>query len=204
MPGTKQGQNHRRGKLFIVSAPSGTGKTTLCNAIRKRFPELAYSISYTTRPPRKNEVHGRDYYFIPSETFEEKIRAGEWAEWARVHGNYYGTSARQLNTHMEGGRDILLDIDVNGARQIKNRYPESIAIFIMPPSMEALEERLRNRGTDSGAEIEKRLAHAHKEIDGRSFYDHEIVNDRIEDAVEELAGLITGYSEKAGTQSATR
>ncbi len=204
MPGTKQGQKHRRGKLFIVSAPSGTGKTTLCNAIRKRFPELAYSISHTTRPPRKNEVHGRDYYFISSEAFEEKIHAGEWAEWARVHGNHYGTSASQLNTHMEGGRDILLDIDVNGARQIKNRYPESIAFFIMPPSMKSLEERLRNRGTDTEADIEKRLAHAHKEIAERSFYDHEIVNDSIEDAVEEFANLIAGYRENTGTQTASR
>lgn len=204
MPDTNQEKTHRKGNLFIVSAASGTGKTTLCNAVRKRFPELAYSVSHTTRPPRKTEIHGRDYYFIPNEVFEAKIRAGEWAEWARVHGNYYGTSARQLNTLMEGGRDILLDIDVNGARQIKNRYPESIAIFIMPPSMDALEQRLRNRGTDSEAEIEKRLAHAHNEIAGRSFYDHEIVNDRIEDAVGELAGLIMGYREKTGTQSATR
>ena len=204
MPNTKHGQPHRKGKLFIVSAASGTGKTTLCNAMRKRFPELAYSISHTTRPPRKNEVHGRDYYFIPNEAFEEKIRAGEWAEWARVHGNYYGTSARQLNELMADGRDILLDIDVNGARQIKSRYPESIAIFIMPPSIKALEDRLRNRGTDSEDEIEKRLAHAHNEIAGRSFYDHEIVNDRIEDAVEELAGLIMAYRDKTGTQSATR
>ncbi len=183
-----------KGKLFIVSAPSGAGKTTLCNALRSRFPTLAYSVSHTTRTPRKNEVDGRDYFFISKERFKKKIKQGKWAEWAQVHGNYYGTSAEQLNEWLTAGRHILLDIDAAGAAQIKSIFPQSIAVFIMPPSIEALEKRLRSRGTDSEEEIRKRIAHAHREIAGRDFYDHVIVNDRLEDAIEALSGLIHRYT----------
>ena len=188
-----QADNTHKGRLFIISAPSGAGKTTLCNALRKRFPDMVYSISHTTRAPRKNETHGKDYFFISTPAFEEKIQQGQWAEWARVHGNYYGTSAEQLNEHLRSGRNVLLDIDVAGARQIKSRFPDSIAVFIMPPSLEALEARLRSRGTDDEAEINKRLAHAEAEIAGRDFYDHVVVNDRLDEAIEALAGLIGRY-----------
>ena len=188
-----QADNTHKGRLFIISAPSGAGKTTLCNALRKRFPDMVYSISHTTRAPRKNETHGKDYFFISTPAFEEKIQQGQWAEWARVHGNYYGTSAEQLNAPLQSGRNVLLDIDVAGARQIKSRFPDSIAVFIMPPSLEALEARLRSRGTDDEAEINKRLAHAEAEIAGRDFYDHVVVNDRLDEAIEALAGLIGRY-----------
>jgi len=188
-----QADNIHKGRLFIISAPSGAGKTTLCNALRKRFPDMAYSISHTTRAPRKNETHGKDYFFISTPVFEEKIQQGRWAEWARVHDHYYGTSAEQLNEHLQSGRNVLLDIDVAGARQIKSRFPDSIAVFIMPPSLEALEARLRSRGTDDDAEIDKRLAHAEAEIAGRDFYDHVVVNDRLDEAIEALAGLIGRY-----------
>lgn len=182
-----------KGRLFIISAPSGAGKTTLCNALRKRFPDMAYSISHTTRAPRKNETHGKDYFFISTPAFEERIQQGQWAEWARVHGNYYGTSAEQLNEHLRSGRNVLLDIDVAGARQIKSRFPDSIAVFIMPPSLEALKARLRSRATDDEAEIDKRLAHAEAEIAGRDFYDHVVVNDRLDEAIEALSRLIRQY-----------
>ncbi len=187
-------RSHDKGRLFIVSAPSGAGKTTLCNAIRSRFPALAYSISHTTRAPRKNEVDGQDYFFISPDAFQEKINRGEWAEWARVHGNYYGTCAGRLDAFLKDGRHILLDIDVAGAAQIKARYPESIAIFIMPPSMEVLEQRLRARDTDREEDIQKRIAHAHNEIAGRDRYDHIVVNDRLDDAIGEMAALISRYT----------
>ncbi len=190
-----QADKRQHGKLFIVSAPSGAGKTTLCNALRNRFPEMAYSISCTTRRPRKNETHGRDYFFISTERFEEKIEKGEWAEWARVHDNYYGTCAETLNQYLNEGKHILLDIDIAGALQIKTRYPDSIAFFIMPPSMTILEKRLRSRGTDNEKEIRSRIEHARKEIASRDFYDHIIVNDRLDDAIEQISGLIRQYTE---------
>ncbi len=184
---------NQKGMLFIISAPSGAGKTTLCNALRKRFPELDYSISHTTRAPRKNEVDGRDYYFISEEEFKEKRNRGEWAEWAKVHGHYYGTCAKALNAALDAGKSILLDIDVEGARQIKSVYPKSTAIFIMPPSMKILEERLRSRETDSEEDIVNRTRHARKEIASKHFYDHVIVNDRLEDGIEDLCSLIGEY-----------
>lgn len=187
-------RSHDKGRLFIVSAPSGAGKTTLCNAMRSRFPALAYSISHTTRSPRKNEVDGKDYFFISPDAFQEKINRGEWAEWARVHGNYYGTCARRLDALLKDGRHILLDIDVAGAAQIKARYPESIAIFIMPPSMEVLEQRLRARDTDREEDIQIRIAHAYNEIAGRNLYDHIVVNDRLDDAIAAMSALISRHT----------
>jgi guanylate kinase len=186
--------SNRRGRLFIISAPSGTGKTTLCNALKKRFPELAYSISHTTRPPRKNEVEGEDYFFISEEIFKDKIKRGKWAEWAKVHGNFYGTCSEKLDAYQNAGRSVLLDIDVAGAIQIKKRYPDSISIFIMPPSFETLEMRLKGRGTDNSEEIERRIAHAREEIARRDLYDHIVVNDKLDEAVEALAGLIDAHT----------
>ena len=162
--------------------------------MRSRFPALAYSISHTTRSPRKNEVDGKDYFFISPDAFQEKINRGEWAEWARVHGNYYGTCARRLDALLKDGRHILLDIDVAGAAQIKARYPESIAIFIMPPSMEVLEQRLRARDTDREEDIQIRIAHAHHEIAGRNLYDHIVVNDRLDDAIAAMSALISRHT----------
>jgi guanylate kinase len=190
-----------KGKLFIVSAPSGAGKTTLCKALRKRFPQLAYSVSYTTRPSRKGEEDGKDYFFITEEQFSEKLKTGKWAEWAKVHGNYYGTCAEDLDRFRNAGQSVLLDIDVEGAIQIKNHYPDSIAVFIMPPSLVVLENRLRSRGTDDEEAVRKRMNHARAEIGRRDMYDHIIVNDRLDDAVEAFTALINRYIKEDAPQT---
>ncbi len=179
-----------KGCLFILSAPSGTGKSTLCKRILSRFPDMRYSVSYTTRPPRAGETEGADYHFISREEFERRIREGRWAEWAEVHGNYYGTSADLLEADLAAGRDILLDIDVNGARQIREKFPESVAVFIMPPSMEALAHRLEKRSSEPPEMIADRLNAAEKEIACSSEYTHVIVNDELETAAAELIELI--------------
>ncbi len=191
------------GKLFIISAPSGTGKTTLCNAMRKQFPDLVYSISYTTRAPRAKETEAVDYHFITKEQFEKHIRDGNWAEWAEVHGNFYGTSAEDLNAQLEAGRDILLDIDVNGAKQIKQRFANSITIFIMPPSIEELRNRLKSRNSEPEDVIKRRIENAKGEIASKNFYDHIIINDRLEDAIEQLSSLIEQYRNRTENTAAS-
>ncbi len=179
--------------LFIISAPSGAGKTTLCKALLNRFPDIRYSVSSTTRPPRDGEAHGRDYFFVDKETFEEKLAKGLWAEWAEVHGNYYGTSDEFLSRCLENGNDVLLDIDVQGARQILTRYPDSVTIFVMPPSMETLRIRLESRAADSKEVIERRLRDAEGEIAQRDMYAHVIVNDRLDEASARLIELVSEY-----------
>lgn len=181
------------GHVFIISAPSGAGKTTLRRAALERLPDLLYSVSYTTRSPRPGEVGGRDYEFIPLAEFEAGIGSGRWAEWAQVHGNYYGTSADILRRAVAAGRDILLDIDVQGARQICSRYPQSVTIFIMPPSLDILAKRLQARGSDGPEAIALRLRNAREEMAQKDAYDHVIVNDRLEAAVEELIAVIASY-----------
>jgi guanylate kinase len=181
------------GQLFVVSAPSGAGKTTLCNAVRRHFPDLAYSISYTTRQARTGEQHGKDYFFIPTREFEEGIAQGRWAEWARVHGNLYGTSAEWISDSLCEGRDILLDIDVQGARQILQRFPEAVTIFIRPPSLEVLKQRLLGRGTDDPAAIALRLANAEDEMARQNEYKHVLVNDHLARTIRELIGIFEAY-----------
>lgn len=191
-----------RGSLFIVSAPSGAGKTTLCRAVRERIPDLIYSISHTTRFPREGEVHGVDYYFISLREFENGIENGKWLEWALVHDHFYGTSKDQIEHHLSQGRDILLDIDVNGAVQILEKYPESITIFIMPPSLDVLRRRLEKRGTDAPETIAKRLENAAHEIARKDLYRHVIVNDVLPEAVERMAAIISDGS--AGVSNPSR
>jgi len=183
----------RRGRLFILSAPSGTGKTTLRKALLQRVPNLAYSVSYTTRPPRPEEVEGRDYRFISMADFEEGIRGGRWAEWARVHGHYYGTSAEDLERLLAAGGDVLLDLDVQGAEALAGRFPQSVTIFLLPPSLEELERRLRARGTDSPEAIAVRLRNAAAEMACCDRYRHVVVNDRLPAALEELAAIVGSY-----------
>lgn len=183
------------GKLFIVSAPSGTGKTTLCHLLRQRFPDLRYSVSHTTRSPRVGEQDGKDYHFITAEQFRKKIHAGLWAEWADVHGHYYGTSAEFIDSQLAAGSHVLLDIDVQGAAQIRSRYPDSITIFIMPPTMGTLKQRLTARGTDDPATIEKRLRSARHEMDRRQDYRYIVVNDQLEQALQELAEIVNRHSQ---------
>jgi guanylate kinase len=179
--------------VFILSAPSGAGKTTLLRAALEHLPDLRYSVSYTTRAPRTGEENGRDYVFISPAEFEDGIRADRWAEWAQVHGNYYGTSAAVLSQALAEGRDILLDIDVQGARQICKRFSQSVTIFIMPPSLDILESRLRSRGTDREEAIALRLRNAREEMAQKDTYRHVIVNDELPTAVRELLAIIGSY-----------
>ena len=181
------------GHLFIVSAPSGAGKSTLCRTMLDQFADLLYSISYTTRSPRPGEQNGVDYYFIPKDMFEKGIERHQWAEWAEVHGNYYGTSADFLDKKLSAGHDILLDIDVQGARQILKRYLDGITIFIMPPSLAVLKQRLEDRGTDSPAVIAVRLDNAQKEMAQKNIYRHIIINDRLSDATAEMTAIFENY-----------
>jgi guanylate kinase len=181
------------GHLFIISAPSGAGKSTLVRAMLDQFDDLLYSISYTTRPPRPGEQNGVDYYFIPKDRFEKGIASHQWAEWAEVHGNYYGTSADFLDNKLVAGHDILLDIDVQGARQILRRYPDSIMIFIMPPSLAVLKHRLEDRGTDSPAVIAVRLDNAQKEMAHKDIYHHIVINDRLSDATAKMTAIFENY-----------
>lgn len=191
----KQGLNviDNRGHLFIISAPSGTGKTTLRNAVQHQFQDLLYSVSYTTRKPRRGEKDGDDYYFITRDDFLERVKKNKWAEWAEVHGNLYGTSAEFLEKNLSSGKDILIDIDVQGTFQILERYPDSVTIFIMPPSLDSLRTRLQSRGTDSKDVMAKRLADAEKEMEKRGIYRHIIVNDKLSSAVSELVSIISKY-----------
>jgi guanylate kinase len=194
MPQSKKSNLKKlNGTLFILSAPSGAGKTTLCKALLERFPDIVYSVSYTTRQPRGTEKNGTDYFFIEKEVFEKKLKQDYWAEWANVHGHFYGTSREFLDDYLAGGRDILLDIDVQGTQQILDHYPHSVTIFVMPPSLEALRSRLESRATDTVEVIERRLRDARKEIEQRHIYQHVIINDKLEEAIDLLSGIVAGY-----------
>ena len=178
------------GRLFIISAPSGAGKTTLCKILLDRLPDLLYSVSSTTRPPRQGEKNGRDYHFITKEEFCRGIKKGMWAEWAEVHDNYYGTSAYFLNNALSEGKNVLIDIDVQGAAIMLRSYPDSVTIFIQPPSIDALQSRLKKRGTDSEETIKKRMAAAEKEMAKKHLYSHVVMNNDLPKAVEELISII--------------
>jgi guanylate kinase len=179
--------------LFIISAPSGGGKTTLCREVRQHFPDMLYSVSHTTRKPRKGERDGVDYYFIDKKEFRARIEDGKWAEWAMVHGYYYGTDSAFLEEGLIAGRDILLDLDVQGTRQLLKRYSECVAIFIRPPSLKVLQQRLETRGSDSAEAIAVRLRNADKEIAQQDLYHHVIVNDQLPITIADLISVIQGY-----------
>jgi len=174
------------GKLFVVSAPSGAGKTSLCNKLIKKYPDLKYSISYTTRKPRKNEEEGNDYFFVDAKRFEQMIEKGEFVEWAVVHENYYGTSAGFINRQLESGYDVILDIDPQGARILKKKLGFGIYIFIIASSLSELESRLKKRRSESEEKINKRLQNARKEVKYYRNYDYLILNDNYNKAFNEL------------------
>ncbi len=184
------------GILFIISAPSGSGKTTLVDALRQYVPKLDFSISYTTRPPRGSEQDGREYHFIPLAQFEEMIQKGEFLEYAQVFNNYYGTARRVLQDAARREHDLLLDIDVQGARQVKQKIPEAVSIFVLPPSRAELESRLRKRSRSenvvSEEVIDRRLAAARKEIENYPNYDYILINDRLEQSVDDLQAIVLG------------
>jgi len=167
--------------VFIISAPSGSGKSTLVNNVRKLIPDLEFSVSYTTRAPRGNEQNGREYFFISRPEFEARIAKNEFLEYADVFGNYYGTARRFLQQAEEHGHDLLLDIDVQGAAQIKSKIPEAVSIFILPPNRQQLEQRLRDRGLDTEEVIQRRLLNASREIE---------VNDRLDESTENLKSIL--------------
>lgn len=179
-----------RGSLFIISAPSGAGKTTLCRKLGAYFPNLKHSVSYTTRKPRQGEVNDVDYTFVSRDEFRLMTDREEFVEWAKVHGNFYGTSRKRLDGMLDRGIDVILDIDTQGAMQIRQKYDRGIFIFVLPPSMEILKERLTNRMSNSGDEIEKRLERAYQEIKDYKNYDYVIINDRFDEAIDELQTII--------------
>jgi guanylate kinase len=179
-----------RGLLFIVSAPSGTGKTTLVEKLVEQVPRLCMSRSYTSRPARPGETDGVDYNFVTRHRFEAMLAAGEFLEWADVFGNFYGTSAPETERLLAAGKDVVLVIDVQGARQVRSRGIETVSIFVLPPSADILEQRLRGRSKDSEEQIQRRLAVARREIGEYNRYEYVVINDEVESAVERLRAII--------------
>ena len=177
------------GQLFIVAAPSGAGKTTLVRALLKADPRIKLSISYTTRPPRPGETDGVDYHFVDEEQFLTMMKAGEFLESAKVHGGYYGTSQTWAESVMRQGDDLLLEIDWQGAAQVRKIFPNAVSIFILPPSEDALRERLNKRGQDSDEVIARRLANAHEEIQHVAEFDYVIINTVFDDALRDLQAV---------------
>jgi guanylate kinase len=180
----------REGLLYIVSAPSGAGKTTLLKRVMDYFPDIRFSISYTTRPPRSGERDGEDYHFISPQQFQEMVEKGAFAEWAEVLGNRYGTALDSIRISRSQGVDLILDIDSQGARQIEERFDGGVYIFILPPSLEALKQRLNARKVDGQEVIQFRMAQAKDEMKQARWYDYIIINDSIDEAAEQLKSII--------------
>jgi guanylate kinase len=185
----------RRGDLYVVSAPSGAGKTSLVKALMARDPAIRFSVSYTTRTPRPNEVDGRDYHFVKAERFLEMVARGEFLEHAQVFDNHYGTAMQTVREALERGERLLLEIDWQGARQVRERLPAAASIFILPPSRPSLELRLRQRSTDSEAVIRRRLQDSVRDLSHWAEFDYVVVNDRFEAALGDLHAVVTGQGE---------
>ena len=188
------------GTLYIVAAPSGAGKSSIVNAVLKRLPDVALSISYTSRAPRPGERHAQHYHFVGKDEFERMIAAGDFFEHALVHGDYKGTARQSVLPQLEKGLDVLLEIDWQGARQVRAQIPEAKSIFILPPSRQALEVRMRNRGQDSEAVIAQRLAAAREEMSHYHEFDYVVVNEYFELAVQEVAAIFTAQRLVVGQQ----
>lgn len=183
-----------KGILLVVSGPSGAGKGTICAAIRKIFPKLNYSISMTTRAPRKGEVEGTSYFFRTNEEFEKLIKEDAFLEYARVYDYYYGTPKKYALDKIENGESVLLEIDIQGAMQVKQRYPQGVFVYVVPPSLDVLSARIHGRGTDSEEVIQKRLAKITDELAMAHKYDYIIVNDVLEDAVHKVCSILEAES----------
>lgn len=192
----------RRGIPFVLSAPSGTGKTTVCKELVGRDPGIEFSVSHTTRPRRKGEVDGRDYHFVDREGFEARVREGAFVEWAEFGGNLYGTSFDSLDRPLASGRDLLLEIEVQGAAQLRERRRDARFLFLLPPSMEELERRLRGRGTDDDSGVVRRLALARRELRAVHHFDYVVLNDALEATVEALQAIVA--AERRGATEAVR
>ena len=176
--------------VFIISAPSGSGKSTLVNRLMQEVPNLCFSISYTTRPPRGHEIEGTSYHFTSRQDFEQRLANHEFLEHADVFGNYYGTPRSALKAAQEAGKDLVLDIDVQGAQQLRERIPEAVSIFVLAPSRQILEQRLRARSQDSDEVIRRRLDNAAREIGDYKQYDYVLVNENLETALESLKAIV--------------
>jgi len=179
----------RQGQVLVVCAPSGTGKSTLIAMLRREFPAIGFSVSYTTRAPRGHEQDGREYHFVSRDAFVAMRSRGEFCEWAEVHGNFYGTATRPVQTMLDQGRDVLFDIDVQGAKQLHRTFPDGAYVFLLPPSREELVRRLTGRGTDSEASIARRLDNAAGEIRQADFFEYWVVNDSLDSAYQELRAV---------------
>jgi len=179
-----------KGQIIVISAPSGAGKTTIIREVRARIRALGYSISHTSRKPRAGEQDGVHYYFVSREGFQEMIERGQFVEWAEVYGNYYGTSKQVLDSELQKGLDVLMDVDTVGARNIKGKYPDAILIFVLPPSLEVLGDRLMSRGTETAETVRKRLERAAIEIREARHYDYLVINDELEEAIADVTGII--------------
>jgi guanylate kinase len=176
--------------VLVISAPSGAGKSTLCRALLEQWPKLRYSVSCTTRPPRHTEVNGRDYVFIPEAEFQERAARGEFLEWARVHDHLYGTPKAPLQAFLREGFDVVLDVDPQGALSVKENFPESVCVYICPPTWGSLERRLRRRAEDDETSIAKRLSNARKEMSYLRHYDYLVVNRELKEAVGDLSAIL--------------
>ena len=188
------------GHLYIVTAPSGAGKTTLVSLLLKNDSGIRLSISSTTRAPRTGEQDGREYHFVDVQSFQEQVRHGNFLEWAEVHGNYYGTSKSWIEAEMSAGRDVLLEIDWQGAQQVRKVFPEAIGVFILPPSMQVLEAQLSGRGTDSAEVIARRISAARDEMRHVDEFDYVIINDDLHQALESLQSVVSASRLKYTTQ----
>ncbi|MFZ5446960.1 MAG: guanylate kinase [Myxococcota bacterium] len=187
------------GLLLVLSAPSGAGKTTLAHMLVKEFPEAEFSVSYTTRAPRGLEKDGKDYHFVDTTTFRQMIERNEFVEWAEVYSNFYGSSKQVISHSYRPGGIGVFDIDVQGGNSIKRKYPDAVCIFILPPSMEELERRLRSRGTDAEEVIQRRMLQARSECErGASTYDYLIINDRLDDAFQQLRAIVISERARRG------
>ena len=187
----------KKGMLIVVSAPSGSGKTTIAKKILERFPFVKFSVSATTRPKRNGEIDGKDYFFLTREEFEKKIQNGELLEWEEIYGNYYGTLRSVVEDALKNGDILLFDVDVNGAISIKKKFPDdSILIFIKPPNMETLKDRLKRRKTESEEQIQRRLERVPMELEKASYFDYIFVNDRLEDTVKSVLRAIYNEIER--------
>ena len=180
-----------RGTLYIVAAPSGAGKSSIVNAVLARDPQIALSISFTSRQPRPGERHAQHYNFVTADEFKAMIRAGDFFEYAQVHGDWKGTARQSVEPQLAAGKDVLLEIDWQGARQVRDKLPDAVAVFILPPSRQALEQRMRNRGQDSEAVIQQRLAAAREEMSHFDEFDYVIVNEVFDAAVDDMCAIFT-------------